>query len=124
MRIFKYRTFQQWAKSEKLADSSLKHAIKEIEQGLFDANLGGGLYKKRVAKKDQGKRSGYRTIIAFKQNDRAIFIYGFAKNERDNINHKEEISYKKLAKYFLELTDANLNMLIKNSVLTEVIYEK
>jgi len=67
MRILKYRIFHQWAKSEKLTDSSLKQAVKELEEELFDTNLGGGLYKKRIARKGQGKRSGYRTIIAFKQ---------------------------------------------------------
>jgi hypothetical protein len=124
MRILKYRTFNEWAKSEKLSNSSLKNAIDEIEQGLFDANLGGCLYKKRIAKKGQGKRSGYRTIIAFKQDNRAVFIYGFAKNERENITTKEEFTFKELAQYLLEITDSKVNTLIKNGKLFEVIYEK
>ncbi len=121
MRILKYRAFHQWAKAERLTDSSLKVAINEIEQGLFEANLGGGLYKKRVARKGQGKRGGYRTIVAFKQSNRFVFMYGFAKNECDNISNKEEIIYKKLAKYYLEITDSKLDVLIKNSELFEVI---
>ena len=120
MRIFKYRSFRQWAKSEGLSDDSLKNAIDEMERGLFEANLGNGLYKKRVARKGQGKSGGYRTIIAFKKNDRAVFMYGYAKNERDNISDKEEIVYKKLAKYYLEITDNKLNLLIKNGELFEV----
>lgn len=120
MRIFKYRSFHQWAKAERLTDSSLKNAVNEIEQGLFEANLGGGLYKKRVARKGQGKRSGYRTIVAFKQNNRVIFMYGFAKSERDNISNKEEIVYKKLAKYYLEIADNKLDFLVKNGELFEV----
>jgi hypothetical protein len=39
MQILKYRTFHQWAKSEKLADSTLKSIIDEIENGLFEADL-------------------------------------------------------------------------------------
>ena len=120
MRILKYRTFHKWAKLEGLSDSSLKKAINEIDQGLFEANLGSGLYKKRVAKKGFGKSNGYRTILAFKQNDRAIFMYGFAKNERDNIDNKEEIIYKKLARYFLGITEITLDVLIKNGELFEV----
>jgi hypothetical protein len=120
MRILKYRTFHKWAKSEKLLDSSLKNAINEIEQGLFEASLGSGLYKKRVARKGFGKSGGYRTILAFKQHDRAIFMYGFAKNERDNISHKEEIIYKKLAGYYLVLTEIKINTLIENGELFEV----
>lgn len=48
MRIFKYRAFRQWAKSAAISDNTLKKAIGEIEDGLFDTNLGNGLYKKRV----------------------------------------------------------------------------
>lgn len=120
MRVLKYRTFHQWAKTEKLTDSSLIKAINEIEQGLFEANLGGSLYKKRIAKKGQGKRGGYRTIVAFKHNNRSVFMYGFSKNERDTISSKEEIVYKKLAKYYLEITDNKLDILIKNGELFEV----
>jgi len=120
MRIFKYRAFHQWAKSEGLSDSALKDAINEIKQGLFDANLGGGLYKKRIARKGRGKSGGYRTIIAFKKNNRSIFMYGYAKNERDNISDKEELIYKKLAGYYLEITESKLNLLIKNGELFEV----
>jgi hypothetical protein len=121
MRILKYKTFHKWAKSEGLNDSSLKSAIYEIEQGLFEANLGSGLYKKRVARKGFGKSSGYRTILAFKQKDRAIFMYGFAKNERDNISSKEEMVYKKLAGYYLGITEIQLNNLITKGELFEVM---
>lgn len=120
MRILKYRIFHKWANSEGLTDNSLKNAISEIEQGLFEANLGGGLYKKRVPRKGSGKSSGYRTLLAFKQNNRAIFMYGFAKNERDNINKKEEAIYKKLAGYYLEISEIKLNNLITNGELFEV----
>ena len=49
-----------------------------------------------------------------------FFMYGFAKNERDNISAKEEIIYKKLAKYYFEITDSKLRDLIKNGELFEV----
>jgi hypothetical protein len=120
MRILKHRVFHKWARSEKLTDSSLKDAIREIEKELFEANLGGGLYKKRVARKGQGKRGGYRTIIAFKEDSRVVFMYGFAKSDCDNMSDKEEIVYKKLAKYYLEISDSYVNVLIKNGELFEV----
>jgi hypothetical protein len=97
MKILKYRTFQQWAKLEAMSDSLLKDAIDEVERGLVEANLGSGLYKKRMAKEGRGKSGGYRTLLAFKQGNRAIFIYGFAKNERDNITNKELLIYRRLA---------------------------
>jgi hypothetical protein len=123
MQILKHWIFHKWAKSEGLTDNTLKKAIDEIKQGLFEAHLGSGLYKKRVARQGSGKRSGYRTILAFKQYTRAIFMYGFAKNERD-ISSKEEILYKKLAAYYLEITETKLHDLIKNGELFEVPHEK
>lgn|SRR3990167_5579445 len=120
MRVLKYRSFHKWAKAEKLTDSNLKNAINEMSQGLFEANLGGGIYKKRVARKGQGKRDGYRTIVALKKDHRVIFMYGFAKNERGNISAKEEIVYKKLATYYFEMMDSKLHDLIKNGELFEV----
>ena len=120
MKIFKYRTFHQWAKKEKVSDLDLKKAIVEMEKGLITANLGNGLFKQRIARKGQGKRSGYRTILAFKKGDRAFFMYGFAKNERDNINSKEELVYKKLASYYLEIPSSKLGSLIEIGELYEV----
>lgn len=124
MRIFKHRVFRQWARSEKLSDSALNKAVNEIQKGLFDANLGSGLYKKRVAKKGKGKSGSYRTILAFKRDDRAVFMYGFAKNQRDNLTSKEEDVYKKLAREFLSMTDQQISTLITNGNLFEVNYEE
>ncbi len=120
MRIFKYRIFHQWTKKERISDSALKKAIGEIEKGLFDANLGSGLYKQRVARKGQGKRSSYRTILAFKEKDRSVFMYGYAKNDQENVSNKEELVYKKLADYYLKLSDSKLETLIKIGELYEV----
>jgi hypothetical protein len=124
MRIFKYRMFCQWAKSERLNDTILLRGVDEMMLGLFDAYLGGSLYKKRVARKGQGKRGGYRTILAFKQNDRIIFMYGFAKNQRENISSREADIYKKLAKYYLEIADSKINIMVDSGELFEVAYEK
>lgn len=120
MRIFKYRMFRQWAKKEGISDSALKKAIDEIERGLFDASLGNGLYKQRVARKGQGKRGGYRTILAFKEKDRSVFMYGYPKNDRANISDKEEAVYKKLAAYYLGVPDNKLENLITIGELFEV----
>lgn len=121
MRIFKYKLFHQWAKGEDLSDQALKVTIDEIAAGLFEANLGSGLYKKRVARKGQGKRGGYRTLLAFRHKDKSFFMYGFAKNERENFSKKETEVYKKLAVYYLNLTEFQLNQLIKSDEIIEVI---
>src|ERR1700683_1838925 len=59
------------------------------KRGLIDADLGSGLLKQRVARAGEGRSGGYRTIIAYRAGDRAVFLYGFAKNERDNIGDDE-----------------------------------
>ncbi len=61
-----------------------------MESGLIYAELGDGLCKQQVARQGQGKRGGHRTLIAFKKDDRSVFVFGFSKNERDNINEQDE----------------------------------
>lgn len=121
MRILKNKMFFKWAKSEGLEDSSLIKAAKEISQGLIDANLGGSLVKKRIAKKGQGKSSGFRTIVVFQKEHRTIFIYGFLKNQRDNINEQEERILKKLAQNLLDAPESKLKEMITNGDLYEVM---
>jgi hypothetical protein len=75
-----------------------------MSAGFIDADLGSGLYKKRVARTGKGKSGGFRTLIATNRGDRWIFVFGFAKNERDNINKKEKDAFKKLANYYLSLS--------------------
>jgi hypothetical protein len=102
--IYKTKVFDRWANEQGLTDQSLCQAVKEMSTGLIDADLGGGLYKKRVARTGQGKSGGFRTLVATNRGDRWIFVFGFAKNERDNINKKEKDALKKLADYYLSLS--------------------
>lgn len=120
MKIFKHRRFQQWAKQESLKDTVLKKAVDELMAGLHDGNLGSGLYKKRIAMPGGGKRGGYRALLAFKCDERAFFLYGFAKNVIENINDKEKLVYKCLAKELLNLSDQTLGKMLKASSLIEV----
>lgn len=120
MKIFKNKYFHRWAKFEGLTDDSLREAIHEMNKGLFDANLGSGLFKKRLAKKGRGKSGGYRTLIAFKNQHKAVFIYGFAKNQRENIGPRELETYKKIVKHILEIADHEVAVLIRNNELIEV----
>ena len=97
MRVFKTKWFVRFARQERISDESLWDAIKRAQQGLIDADLGGHVIKQRVARVGQGRSSGYRTIIAFRAAHRAVFLYGFAKNERDNIADDELATLKKIA---------------------------
>jgi hypothetical protein len=121
MRIFKTSFFHKWAKKIGLENETIKIAVDEISSGLYDANLGGHLYKKRVGLKGRGKSGGLRTIIAFKKEEKAFFVYGFAKNEKANIDEIEEKIYKKLAALFLSYNDDAINLAIKNKEIIEVL---
>jgi len=123
LRIFKNKVFTRFAKKSGISDAALCKAIKEAEKGLVDADLGGGVIKKRVAREGQGKSGGFRTIILFKTGTRAFFAYGFAKNERDNIDNDELTEFKRLAEKMLNYSDSELGHAINKSILTEVNYE-
>ena len=88
MRIFKTKALARFTKRESISDESLLAAIEAAKRGLIDADLGGGVIKQRVARPRQGKRGGFRMLIGFRS-DRAIFLFGFTKNERDNIDDNQ-----------------------------------
>jgi hypothetical protein len=124
MRIFKTRWFDRWAAKEALSEQALETAVVEIAQGLIDARLGGQIVKKRIGIDGRGKSGGMRTIVAFKVEDWAFFIYGFAKNQRSNIDEKELKALKLLAAHLLEYDQKALDKALKARELVEVIYEK
>lgn len=119
MRIFKNRPFNQWAKKLKITDDLLISAVDEMINGLYEVKLGGNVYKKRLPLGHKGKSGGARTIIAFRTKDKAIFIYGFAKSERSNIDKKEEESLKDLAKSYFGYNEDQINKAIKTGILIE-----
>ena len=104
MSIYTTRWFDRWARKQGLTTAVLCAAVQEMNQGLFDAELGGGLFKKRIARPGQGKSSGFRSIVATNKGDRWVFVYGFPKNARSNIDPDEEDALKKLANHLLGLT--------------------
>jgi hypothetical protein len=124
LKIFKTRFFERWTKKERVKDSQLSDAVQEIQAGLIDADLGKGLIKKRMARDGYGKSGGYRTLIAFKKNERIVFLFGFSKNDRENIDESEEEIYKSLANHYLSMNEVILHRMISEKKLIEVNYEK
>lgn len=120
MPVHKTKVFTRWQGKQGLSDAALCAAVEEMKKGLFDADLGGGLFKKRVARAGQGKSGGYRTLIATNRNSRWIFVYGFAKNERSNIDKDEATALKALTGYFMGLSQEALEKAYRSGELTEV----
>jgi hypothetical protein len=122
MQAFKTKAFVKWAGGEGLDDDALASAVAEMEQGLIDARLGGQVVKKPVALPGRGKRGGARTLVAFKQEGKAffIFIFGFAKNERANVSDNELQALKLLAKELLNYPAATLTKAVETGELIEI----
>lgn len=121
MKIYKHYQFAKWMVKIGLKDSELKKAVSEIMAGLVDADLGQGVLKKRIPLIGRGKRGGARTIVAFRMDHRTLFIYGFAKNEKDNISKSDEAQLKQYAKVLLGFTDQQIKKAIKIGELIEVV---
>jgi len=120
LRIFKTRWLGRFAKRERVTDTSLREAIDRAERGIIDADLGGGLIKQRVARPGQGRSGGYRMIVVYRTTDRAIFLYGFAKNERENIAPDELDDLRLIAADFLAADDAGFDRMVVEEDLQEI----
>jgi hypothetical protein len=121
-RVFKNPWFAKFARKERIADHVLHEAVLRAEQGLIDADLGGGVIKQRLARQGQGRSGGYRSLVLFKSGSRAIFVSGFAKSARSNISAADEQGLKSAADIMLALTEANMDELVRKNEIVEVTY--
>lgn len=120
MRIFAIKPFHKWAQNNDLTDALLRNAVNEVEKGVIDANLGGNLYKKRIATKGRGKSRSVRTLLVCAAGKRTFFMFGFEKADQANISQKEEKALKILGKEYLEFDDAKLTTLLKEKAIFEI----
>jgi hypothetical protein len=121
VRIFKTRAFGRFARKERISDAALCEAIDRAERGLVDADLGGHVIKQRVARPSQGRSGGYRTLVAFRIETRAVFLHGFAKSEQDNISDDELKELRKAAGEVLGWSDEDVATLLDGGKWTEVM---
>ena len=126
MRVYKSKNFNKFATNEGITDEQLVKAVREMEDGLVEGNLGGGVFKKRLATSGQGKSGSVRSIVAMKCDDRVVFMYGYPKNKVRKSG--KEISDKEL-KEFKEMADVYFGIDLSkvkpdSKVLIEVKYER
>ena len=125
MAVYKTKSFSKWAVNAGLHDFELRQAADEVISGLVDANLGGGIYKKRVALPgNRGKRAGGRTLIAFSRGKHLFYLYGFEKSEKSNVSQKELRALKKAAGVWLSFNAADLVKAIKAGFIVEIEKEE
>ena len=123
-RILKTRTFCRWLRKTLLTDTVLLKAIDEMERGLVDADLGGNVYKKRVALPGRGKSGSTRTLIATNRQNRWFFMFGFEKNDKENITQAELAYLQEVAQIFLGYSSDELQLAIDKGEFLEVYYDK
>lgn len=99
--VFKTKWLARFARRERITDGSLREAIDRAERGIVGADLGGGLIKQRMARGGQGRSGVYRMLVAWRQQGRAVSLYGFAKSEQDNISFDELLSLRQIAAAWL-----------------------
>lgn len=109
MRIFKTKWFDRFARKNNINNSMLIEAIERAKNGLIDADLGSGVIKQRVARIGQGKSRGYRSIIIINYGEIAFFVFGFSKNERDNLRQDEGEKFRDMARYLLSMPKIDLS---------------
>jgi hypothetical protein len=120
VRVFKTKWFVRFARKERIADHTLREAVEQAERGLIDADLGNGVIKQRVARSGQGKSGGYRTIIIYRSERRAIFVFGFAKSSMANLEPDELDGYRKLAAMYLAKSEKDMDGYVDEGALCEV----
>lgn len=120
MRRLSTKWFKKWSKKVKLSNQELLAAINDLEAGLSTSDLGAHLFKVRVKREHSGKSAGFRTIIVFKSGDRAIFLFGFGKNEKDNLDKTEFQYFKKLGNDLLSLDVQQLEQAMSHGVLFDL----
>ena len=118
--VFKTKWLARFARRERITDESLREAIDRAERGIIDADLGGGLIKQRVAREGQGRSGGYRMLVAYQARGRAVFLYGFAKNEQENIGSDELTSLREIAAAWLDANADRIAGAIEARELQEV----
>jgi len=120
IRVFKTRYFSRWMRKTELTDRSLCTAVMEMAQGLIDADLGGGVVKKRIGLAGRGKRGGARTLVATNKGNRWFFVYGFEKNDRANIEDDELEALRDMAAQLLARTGRELDEAVEDGSLQEI----
>ncbi len=118
--VYKGKAFVRFAKKARITDADLWHAAQRANHGLVDADLGGGVIKQRIARAGEGKSGGSRSIILFRGNDRAVYVYGFEKKDAANIDRRELEAFRELAEVILGYTDAEIDQRVIDGALFKV----
>jgi hypothetical protein len=123
MSVYKTKVFARFARKAGLTDAQLAAAAAQVVDGRFDADLGGGVYKQRVARAGGGMSGGFRTLLAFRAGGSCFFVYGFAKNAKANVTTKELETLQAYAALLLDYDKRERDHAIAQGELVELEQE-
>lgn len=118
--VYKNKPFARFAKKARITDADLWKTAQLANEGVIDADLGGGVIKQRIARAGEGKSGGSRSIILFRKNDRAVYVYGFEKKDLANIKSNELEAFRELAQVILGYTNAEIAKRVEDGALFRV----
>jgi hypothetical protein len=118
--VYKNRAFARFAKKARISDADLWKIACLANEGLIDADLGGGVIKQRIARVGEGKSGGSRSIILFRKDERAVYIYGFEKKDMANIKPNELEAFRELAEVILGYSQAEMTKRVEDGALFNV----
>jgi hypothetical protein len=124
MRIFRSKAFIRFARKSSLSDAALCKAARNMERGLIDADLGGGIVKQRIPRPGKGKSSGFRVIVLYRAGTLAFFVHGFAKSDRENLRDDEVVALKALASLMLAYDNKTIAKAVRSGAIVEVICDE
>ena len=119
--IYKNKFFTRFARKARISDADLWKAVRLAEDGVIDADLGGGVIKQRIARAGQGKSGGSRSIILFRKGDRAVFVYGFEKKDLSNIRADDLQLFRDMAKEILGYSVAEMELAVEMGEFAKVM---
>ena len=116
LRVFASKPFVRFTRRFGISDGDLWRCV----NGAPDADLGGGVFKYRLARAGEGTSGGARALIAMKVGRRAVFMFGFEKRDLANIKPDELKEYRKAARIYLGYSEEEMTMIVKQKALLEI----
>ena len=118
--VYKSKSFSRFARKARISDTDLWTSALLANTGRIDADLGGGVIKQRIARVGEGKSGGSRSIVLFRKEDRAVFVYGFEKKDRANLKSDELEAFRELALLILGYTEAEIAKQVQVGALIQI----
>lgn len=118
--VYKNKAFARFARKARITDQELWNAAQRANSGQIDADLGGGVIKQRLSRIGEGRSGGSRSIILFRRNERAVFVYGFEKKDLANIRPDELAAFRELAEIVLNYTEAQMKRFTEDGIFLKI----